>query len=268
MNSIIKQKRLVLVKFGGSLITDKFKEKKVNFDEIENLSSQIKEVLDFDKNLNFIIGNGAGSFGHIQVEKYQLKDKIKTFKQRIGFAQISNLVMNLNFLVVSSFIKYGIPAVSVKPSSIAISSNGELNKIYIKPIIQFINKKFIPVVYGDMILDSIKGGVVLSTDKLFYVLINNLIKKNIKIEKVIFCSLTNGVLDSKGKTIPMINRSNFSEFKSVFFENKYIDVTGGMKKKVETAIKIASLGIKSYIIHGRDLKKCLLNNKFLGTVIS
>ena len=59
----------------------------------------------------------------------------------------------------------------------------------------------------------------------------------------------------------------FPQIQSVFFENKYVDVTGGMKKKVEIALSIAKLGVKSHIIGRKNLRNTLLGNKFFGTVV-
>lgn len=260
-------KKVVFIKFGGSLITDKKKEEVVNLDEIDKLSKQIKEIKNKDKDYIFLIGNGAGSFGHIQVEKYQLKKRIITEKQKVGFAKVSNLVLKLNYLVVSSLIKYNLPAISIKPSSIIISSNEKLRKKYFDIVSKFLETGYIPVLSGDMILDDVKGGTVLSTDKLFYYLVKYFKKKNFFIDKVIFCGLTDGVLDEKKRVIKMINKKNFLKIKKVFYNNPYIDVTGGMKKKVEIALKIAKLGIKSYIISGDNLKDSFFNKNFLGTVV-
>ncbi len=259
-------KPIIFIKYGGSVITNKEKEEEVIEKNIDFISSQIKEVYNLKK-YSFIIGNGAGSFGHIQVKKYHLKDDITSDFQKLGFSKVSFLVSKLNFKVVSSLINYNLPAISIKPSSIYLSKNNKKNKFFIDSILEFLNSDYLPVLYGDMVLDKEKGGVVLSTDKIFFELVKIFYKKNLKIEKIIFCGKTLGVIDKKGKTIPLITKKNYPKIKSVFFENSYVDVTGGMKTKVETALKIAKFGISSYILDKNNLKNCLVNKNFLGTKI-
>ena len=70
-------KKLIIVKLGGSLITDKTKPFTARMEIIADLAQQIKEALDEDKNLSLIIGNGGGSFPHYPAVKYQMNDGIK-----------------------------------------------------------------------------------------------------------------------------------------------------------------------------------------------
>lgn len=260
-------KNITLIKFGGSIITNKNQEETARLKNIDQLSSQIKEIREIRNDVPFLIGNGGGSFGHIQVHKYALQDGIVTNAQKLGFSIVTHLVAHLNALVVSSLLKYKIPAIAIHPSSIAISSAKKLKTMFIGPIISALEMGISPVVYGDMIFDSVKGAVVQSTDIIFYEIIKLLQKSGIGIEQVIFCGNTCGVLDLQGDTISHMNHSFYASMPSIFFKNQNIDVTGGMQKKVEVALDIAELGVKSYIIHGNDLKNCLLGKKFSGTAI-
>jgi isopentenyl phosphate kinase len=56
---------LVLLKLGGSVITDKTRPFTARLDVIERLAAEIKNALtDRGDDLRLIIGHGAGSFGH------------------------------------------------------------------------------------------------------------------------------------------------------------------------------------------------------------
>jgi len=58
---------LVLLKLGGSLITEKNQANTAKHDLIQRLANEIKSALDArGDDLQLIIGHGAGSFGHIQ----------------------------------------------------------------------------------------------------------------------------------------------------------------------------------------------------------
>lgn len=260
-------KKLIFVKFGGSLITDKGKEEKTNDRAIESLAGQVKSAKEKNNGMNLLIGTGAGSFGHMQVKKFGVEEGIKTQKQKMGFAVIEDAVSRLNQIVVSELIKKNIPAVSIKPSSMFTTDMGSVKYFFIDPVWGFINTGIIPVMYGDMVYDSAVNGSILSTDRIFYELAVIFSKQNIKVDKVIFCGATNGVLDKSGRTIERITVKNYPEYQDVFFENKYIDVTGGMKKKVQTALWISKLGVPCRIIGVDSLETCLLEDKFNGTII-
>lgn len=259
-------KPIIFIKYGGSVITNKEKEEEVIEKNIDFISSQIKDIYNLKK-YSFVIGNGAGSFGHIQVKKYNLKNDIKSDFQKLGFSKVSSLVSKLNLKVVFSLINQNLPAISIKPSSIYLSKNNKKNKFFIDSILEFLKSDYLPVLYGDMVLDKEKGGTVLSTEQIFFQLIKTLKQKKTKVEKVVFCGKTPGVLDKNGQTISLITKKNYPKIKSVFFENSYVDVTGGMKTKVEIALKIARFGIPSCILDKENLKNCLLNKNFIGTKI-
>lgn len=257
---------MTFIKFGGSLITDKSQEEKIVFSAIDDLVSQIKTAVPKIGN-SLLIGTGAGSFGHIQVEKYHIKGKIVSDEQKLGFAKVEDAVSRLNEMVVASFLRHKIPAVSVKPSSMFAATDHKITSTFTESLFGFIDIGILPIVYGDMIFDKTYGGMVLSTDLQFLELSKLFLSKNFLIDKIVFCGATDGVIDNAGKTIPLINSKNFSEIKNVFFDNPYVDVTGAMKKKVETALEIAKLGIKSHIINGRQLHDCLLGKDFTGTKV-
>lgn len=260
-------KKLVFIKFGGSIITDKGKEESVDLAVIKSLARQLKEVRNKDSNLSILAGTGAGSFGHIQVKKYKLEGGVSSEEQKLGLALVEDSVSRLNQMVVAELLKSRIPAVSVKPSSIFTTESGTVKCFFLDALFGFLSLGIIPVLHGDMVYDSQVGGAVLSTDRIFYELANVFSKQKILIEKVIFCGATRGVLDRKGKTIERITVKNLSEYSDVFFENKFVDVTGGMKKKVMTALWISKFGIPCRIIGKDSLKSCLLEDKFEGTII-
>ena len=56
-------KDLILIKIGGSLITDKTKPYTTRPEVIKRIAKEIKEAVS-EKDVNLIIGHGAGSFGH------------------------------------------------------------------------------------------------------------------------------------------------------------------------------------------------------------
>ncbi len=258
-------KPVIFIKFGGSAITDKTREEKINQENIDQLVFQLKKFIETNNQYNFLIGIGAGSFGHIQVNKYNLKNKIASKKQKLGFSIVTNLVQKLNQKVIETLLKNNLPSISIKPNSIFLS--GDKNSFFIKTIIEALNQNYLPVLYGDMVFDKNTGGRVLSTDEIFYHLAKIFYQQILPLKKIIFTGDTDGVLDGKGRTIEFIDKKIFPKIEPVFTHNPLIDVTGGMKKKVFWALKIAHLKIPCYILKYENLFNFLVKKSVRVTKI-
>jgi isopentenyl phosphate kinase len=79
-----------------------------------------------------------------------------------------------------------------------------------------------------------------------------------------------GVRDRNGKVISLITKSNYSEVEAALGLSHSVDVTGGMKKKVEEFLAISSLGIDCWIIDGNipdNLVHAVLEKPTSGTLI-
>lgn len=254
-------KKIILIKFGGSLITNKIKINEARFDVIENLAKQIKEILNDNNNLSLIIATGAGGFGHPVAKKYE-----RNLKKGLPF--IKKAVKKINQILVSSLTKVGINSISIEPSKMSKHKDGKMVKLFYNQIISLLDKDIIPVFHADLVIDQTRGISILSMDRFLVEVAIELKSKGFKINKVIFCGITDGVLDNKGKTINKINRTNISEFDNLFYDNKTVDTTGGMRKKVEECLRLADEKIPSIIINGQNknnLVKTILEKEVLKT---
>ena len=239
-------KKLILIKFGGSLISDKTKINKAHFNVIKDLSRQIKEILNNNKNLSLIIATGAGGFGHpvAKIYEHNLKE---------GLPFIKKAVKKINQIVVASLIKKGIKSVSVEPSKVSEYKNGKMFSLSDSSIISLLERNIIPVFHADLVKDQLKGISILSMDRFLVDLAIFFKNKNYEVEKVIFAGTTAGVVSRVGTTIKKITKNHFSKIREVFYKGKEIDVTGGMKYKVEQCLRLAEEEIDSYITN--DLSK-------------
>jgi len=266
------KKRIILIKLGGSLITDKNKPFTPKISVIDDLSRQIKEALDEDKNLQLIVGNGGGSFPHYPALKYNMNEGIKKEEQKFGFCLVQDAASSLNRIVVNSLLKQKLNAVSLNPSSMIVTKKGKIKKFFSYPLFLMINLGLIPVTYGDIVLDEEKGSFIISTEMVLNFIALFLKKKGFHIDKIIHNGLTSGVLNEKGDTIEEINFKNFSQVKKNFYQTLGFDVTGGMLHKVKESLYLSKYGIKSFIINGTVeknlLKNALLGKKVKGTLIT
>ena len=239
-------KKLILIKLGGSIISDKTKINKARFNVIKDLSRQVKNFLRNDKNLSIIITTGAGGFGHpvAKIYEHNLEE---------GLPFIKDAVKAINQIVIESLNKEGVRAVSVEPSEIAQYKNKEIVSLFHGFIVGLLEKNIIPVFHADLVDDQKLGISILSMDKFLVDLAIFFKNKNYEVEKVIFAGTTAGVVSRVGTTIKKITKKNLSKIKEVFYKGKGINVTGGMKYKVEQCLRLAEEEIDSYITN--DLSK-------------
>lgn len=263
-------KEVVFIKFGGSLITYKDKPRTVKFNLIKKLTDQFKNIYKSSKNYSFILGNGAGSFGHYEAVKHNIQIGKDNRKKMFGFSEVQNSVKELNKIFVDELLKKKIPTISVHQSSMIISSEGKLKKIFLDAVFGFLNLDMIPFVYGDIVYDEKRGSHIFSTEDAFYFLIKGLLEKKYQIVKVIYLTTVPGVFDKQKKVIKKIKTTSYLEVKKNIYKTEGFDTTGGMGHKLDQAIALSKLGIKTYIGSGFNeniIKEAVSGKNFSGTII-
>lgn len=241
-------KDLILVKLGGSVITDKSKPYIARIDTIQKLAKEIKNFK--NKNTDLIIGHGGGSFPHVPASKYQIQKGLINKDSLWGLSLTADAAIQINRIVVSEFLKLKMPVLSFAPLSFIYDK-----KIMLGPIKKALELGITPLIYGDVIMNKKQGFEIFSTERSIDILAIKLSKSYKKI-KVTFFTDTNGVYDDKGKIIPLITLNNFGEIKKYLQGSSNIDVTGGMIHKVEESLKLVKkLDAEIYITNGFDLKK-------------
>lgn len=255
---------LIMLKLGGSLITDKKKPYTQRPETIKRIAKEIKEAID-EKHIKLIIGHGGGSFPHQSATRYNVHKGITGKESIKGIALVQNDAARLNRIVVNALIDAGINAVSIQPSSSAISENSRIKTWDTLAIEKYLELGMLPIPYGDVGLDEKQGCCILSTEEILTFLAQKLGSK-----KIILAGKTDGVLTSDGKLIPVITEKNFDEIKAYLKGSDAKDATGGMIHKVERMLEFAKHGITSEIINGTKdgyVKRALLGETSLGTRI-
>ncbi len=239
---------LICIKFGGSVITKKDSPVTPRPEIIARLAREFASLRRQKPEAAFLIGNGAGSFGHYKVLEYNMKQGIQTPEQVFGYCDVHASVQELNALVVTALLKEGIPACSMQPSALFTAEDGQQQTRSMDSISAMLKTGIVPVVYGDIILDTKRGSVVFSTEDIFAQLLEAL--PSYVVSTIIHVSNVEGVLTQDTTLIPQITRSNWEEVQRHIFTGNGFDVTGGMKHKIETALSYATRGISTRIISG------------------
>ena len=90
---------LILVKLGGSLITDKNKPFTPRHDVINRLAREIHEAKE-EKHLKVIVGHGGGSFPHKPAKDYRTNEGIVNGQSFKGIALVQDAASKLNRIIV------------------------------------------------------------------------------------------------------------------------------------------------------------------------
>lgn len=303
---------MIILKLGGSILTNKdSKEAEVNYTNLNRIAIEIKEALEnkrkMKKNINssnndseynsedlfnqgLIIIHGAGSYGHPPAKKYNIGKpfSIEEYpKKRIGFSKIQNCVKKLNTAICDVLIENELPCVAIPPSSIVTTENKRIKTFDIGLIEQYIEEGFIPILYGDVVLDAELKIAVISGDQILQYIAKNIQNKGSKNNKkenfgsnshndkkeVILGTDVSGVFTKNpkkyddAKHIPEL--SSLDEIE-VFDSTTNIDVTGGMIGKIKELLELAEIGIESKIIDVNEpgaIFDALNNKKIKGTII-
>lgn len=265
-------RKIILIKLGGSLITQKDTPYTAKLDVINKIAAELKEIITVKKDTVFLLGNGGGSFAHYPAQKFNMKEGIKTKEQIFGYAAVQDGAAQLNRIVVDVLLAYSIAASSLHPSSFLTSYRGKKKELFTDSLFGLLKIGVVPVIYGDIVYDEMDGCHVFSTEDLFSLLIPALINNDYTIEKIIQLTTVAGVLNKDKNTIPSITSKNIETIKKHIYGTAGFDVTGGMLHKIEAALFYAQKGIVTYILQGNTneklLTKAVFDNKVRGTIIS
>jgi len=276
-------KELVFLKLGGSLITDKTKPYTPLLDVMDDLARQIVTSLQSQPDLRLVIGHGAGSFGHVAASEYKTRDGYPrpsplTHRERDtsednywkGFAEVWYQASSLNRYVVDSLHKAGLRTIALPPSGSVIASDGQVAVWETTPIRMALASGIVPVIFGDVVFDEVRGGTILSTENLFTFLV-----KALAPDRVLLAGLEEAVWEdfpARTRRIERITPQSFEEIKQGVGESAAADVTGGMAAKVREMLDLAqeNPGLKIQVFSGTqpgNLIRALLGET-LGTEIS
>ncbi|MFX0090670.1 MAG: isopentenyl phosphate kinase [Candidatus Hodarchaeota archaeon] len=263
-------RNLTYLKIGGSVITDKTTPEKLLPKELNRIAKEIHSA-GLDAWFQLIIGNGAGSFGHIPAKQYHVRQGIdKTYEGKMGLCLTSDAALRLNRHVVRALIDQRLPAMSVSPSVFLVTEDGQVLDSHLTSIQLMLKLGIIPCVHGDVALDVNKGTAIVSTEEVFMHLALML-----GAGKILLGTREEGVLQNvndPGSLISEINPKNIESVRTNLQGSHGTDVTGGMLGKVEAAFEMsrkthAEVFVFNLTIPGR-LESVLKGEIVSGTLIS
>ena len=243
---------MILIKLGGSIITNKEKPLSARRKAIDSILNQIKRIRE-----PMILVHGGGSYGHYWSVKYDMHTKPARYDMR-GVSIVKNSMIDLNKIILNSAVKNRINAYCLPPTDFMNGNKPIKNKIL--TINEIAKSGLTPVTYGDALWFGKKKSYILSGD-----VIMSMIGKILKPRLSIFVLDVDGVY-SNTKSKKLIR--DFKKEKPIISKNK-IDVTGGMTRKITEATNMSKSGLKVFFVNGNKPKRILdavSGKKFEGTI--
>lgn len=225
--------KLVVIKVGGSLITDK--SKPLSLRKIV-LNRVARELAHLTCERRLVVIHGGGSYGHFVVQKMRGSSQLELL------AEVRYWMSLLNLEVVGAFIRHSIPAVGLPPLTLVEVESGEVCRVDTELLARLLELGAIPVSHGDVVLDKASGLTILSGDVLA-----REIAVRMSADALVFLMDVNGVYTEDPHSSPnarLIRYLTRDEAERIGGGGVGVDVTGGIRLKLVEALRAAEAGVR------------------------
>jgi isopentenyl phosphate kinase len=260
---------LLLLKLGGSLITEKAREETPRREVIERLAGEIARATKGGSH-RLVVAHGSGSFGHVAARRHGIGQGPLAADQLAGASRTQERAAALHRIVVAALIAAGARPFSLAPSSCVVAAAGQPVTICEEPLLLALEHGLLPVLYGDVVLDREWGASICSTERVFRLLAPRLQSSGLLIRGAVWLGETDGLWDADGHTVPRVTADSFPSALQAIGAPAGTDVTGGMRHRLETALELARLGIPSLLANGLTpglLERALRGEAVTGTEV-
>jgi isopentenyl phosphate kinase len=261
----------VFLKLGGSLITDKTKVEHAHTRTMRRLAREIRAAREARPDLQLVLGHGSGSFGHVAAKKHGTRAGVKDRSSWLGYAEVAAAAARLNQIVTDTFVAEGVPVVSVPPSASARCEDCMLVYLDTFAVRTLLTAGLVPLVQGDVALDTVRGVTIVSTEDVFIYLV-----REFQPTHILLAGEVAGVYersDLTGAIIPLITPDNAAHYAAALGDSHGTDVTGGMIGKVNQMLAVVrhyphvEVRIFSGAVRGNVQRLLLEPDASIGTAI-
>ncbi len=246
MKETFTLKKRVIVKIGGSFITDKKQSESLKEERVRHIAREISAAMQTG-DISLLLAHGAGSYGHIVARQFEAKRGSHPHFGWQAFYQIRQDLIKLNLRILQLCAEEGLFPITVQPSAIAVARAGKLQVMDTRAIRFLLDSGQIPLIHGDIILDEKQDFTIASTEDQIQKL-----SDYIFFHRIVLISDVPGVLETAGQVIPVIDHHNFEQIIDQLGGSAGTDVTGGMRTKVQQIYQLIreNPNIQAIIISG------------------
>lgn len=227
---------LQFLKLGGSLITDKSQPSTARPEVLARLAEEIAQFREERPDQHLLLGHGSGSFAHVPAKEHNTRAGARSPEEWRGFIEVWAQAAQLNQMVIQALQEAGLPALAFPPSAGATAKDGEIFNWDLSAIQAALEAGLLPVVYGDVAFDSLRGSTILSTENLFAFL-----AAQFEPQRILLAGDEAGIyVDYPGRQtlLPTLTPSRAAELGAALGGAKAADVTGGMAGKVRRMFRL------------------------------
>lgn len=259
---ILMVEELILIKLGGSLLTDKRGVDEARPEVIDRLAREIAAALPTlgEQGKGLIVGHGSGSFGHVAAAQSGLgsaqtgtPDRGTPDRRppsRDGISLTQDAAARLHRLLFSALAMAGAAPYSQVPSSFLVARRGRPARGQVDALLRAVDLGLVPLVYGDVVMDEAWGASIASTEAVLFYLLRRLRRLGRRVERLLWLGETDGIYDLAGRTLPRVTSDNYRQTLQAIRRPVGTDVTGGMLLRLKTAWTLARAGVDSWILNG------------------
>jgi len=251
--------RPIVIKLGGSVVTNKNVPFEVNDGLIESIAREI-----FASNRrDIVLIHGGGSVGHYVANKIGFGAGVPSKPESLAYLLLE--MDKLTAKILSHLVENGNAGLSLPTHSIAkIGVDGSMD-LDVDAIRLSLTSGFMPLLKGDLVLSENGSHRIVSGDPLAA-----RIGKALFAEKIIMCIDQEGMIGKDGKLVEELRLSQPYDGLIWPEDPARTDVTGGMKAKLESLEQVVEAGIPAYLLcpsrSGR-LLNAISGKPFRGTRI-
>src|SRR3989441_400826 len=235
---------MLLVKLGGSVLTDKARLRTARRTAIRRLASELAAVRQ-----SLLVVHGAGSYGHILARRHQLNQGGVSVAKRIAASRVQQDVKELDGLVVNALLDVGIAAIPIAPSAVLSLNDGTVATADLTPFREFASMGFTPVTFGDVVRDLHRGIAVCSGDVMMLEL-----ARAFRPERAIFATDVDGLFTADPKRrrdASLLEVARPQDLDRIEFSSaSRTDVTGSIEGKLRRMFEIADHVGECLIVNG------------------
>ncbi len=253
---------MLLVKLGGSVITEKTRLRTARSAPIRRLARELKSV-----GQPLLVVHGAGSYGHILASRHRLNEGDSSPGKRSAAARVQADVRNLDGLVVDALNRAGLAAVSIPPASVLVLDDGKVSTADLTAFLEFSSMGFTPVTFGDVVRDLRRGVSICSGDLMMLEL-----ARAFRPNRAVFAADVDGLFTADPKLrrsallLESVGPKDLGQIE--FSDRSRTDVTGSIEGKVRRMFEIADHVGECLIVNGNvknRVRDALRGRRVVGT---
>ncbi len=256
---------MLLVKLGGSVLTDKARLRTPRPAAIRRLARELAGVRG-----PLLVVHGAGSYGHILARKHGLNKGGGTSAKRLAVSRVQADVKALDGKLVDALIAAGLAAVPIAPSAVLSLDDGRVSSMDVTPFLEFASMGFTPVTFGDVVRDVRRGVSVCSGDVMMLEL-----ARAFRPERAVFATDVDGLFTADPKErrdAHLLEVARSKDLERIEFSTaSRTDVTGSIEGKIRRMFEIADHVGECLIVNGNvknRVRDALRGRRVVGTRVA